>query len=656
MPAHIQDLPVELLIDNLLPALALRDLLALASTNKFFTVLVNDDTFWKLKLEREFNFTSRETARSAGWKAIYRGMKKPQVYVWGAATNGRLGNGKSGYYDASPSPVRPALKPADGAGIASLAAGGWSFHAIDTKGRLYAWGELNERWGGGSDGFADSSETAPYPIRLDIPETRFTYVSCGRAHAHVLDSTSQIWLFTAWGAGMKLKSDALDGTSPDTSLVQVESGWTSGFALTESGAVLAWWPDAGRMDENIQALAQSLSQENPAVAHTVDDERVVTPSVTDLQITPITLPDLPQLPPLAQVPGNPKLVKIAAADNFIIGLTNAGHVLKMDTRPARERFSPDESTVPPPLAQWEYLPKFSDRSAIAANSAYDASQGGVLSPPESVVITHLRCSPQISANFHTFFAYSTGASSSVLQGGNHTSPSTDATILPTLQNNGVISVVLGDYHWGALTEDGSLYTWGSYSDGALGLGDPFSRPPGPGGFVDIETRDALRRTRFSDAVLPVEVPTKVDFGPGRFVIGATAAGWHSGALVIDLEHVDAIDQEVAELHDKALAETTEPGFSGVRIASTAHPGDPNSIFTSPPLIPPSRGGGGMFPIGRFGGRGGPGQHPITLPVQPPQLASTRGVFPFRVGFAGRGARLGGPGRTTGAGTGDPATS
>jgi hypothetical protein len=36
------------------------------------------------------------------------------------------------------------------------------------------------------------------------------------------------------------------------------------------------------------------------------------------------------------------------------------------------------------------------------------------------------------------------------------------TILPKLQNQGVISVVLGDYHFGALTASGKLFTWGKY--------------------------------------------------------------------------------------------------------------------------------------------------------------------------------------------------
>ena len=79
-------------------------------------------------------------------------------------------------------------------------------------------------------------------------------------------------------------------------------------------------------------------------------------------------------------------------------------------------------------------------------------------------------------------------------------------VLPELQNRGVISVVLGDYHYGALLEVESCSL----------------------GWVQIPA---------------IEVPTKVRFDHGLkqrrepFVFGVAAAGWHMGALVIDLGEV-----------------------------------------------------------------------------------------------------------------------
>lgn len=41
-----------------------------------------------------------------------------------------------------------------------------------------------------------------------------------------------------------------------------------------------------------------------------------------------------------------------------------------------------------------------------------------------------------------------------------TNPDSTPEVLAELQNIGVISVVIGDYHFGALTEAGKLLTWG----------------------------------------------------------------------------------------------------------------------------------------------------------------------------------------------------
>jgi SCF-associated factor 1 len=85
MPS-LQDIPIEVLLDNVLPTVAISDVLSLGSTNRFFADLVNDDTFWKRRLQTDFNFNSETTARSSGWKFIYRGLEHPKAFVWGYAT------------------------------------------------------------------------------------------------------------------------------------------------------------------------------------------------------------------------------------------------------------------------------------------------------------------------------------------------------------------------------------------------------------------------------------------------------------------------------------------------------------------------------------------------------------------------------------------
>ena len=102
-----------------------------------------------------------------------------------------------------------------------------------------------------------------------------------------------------------------------------------------------------------------------------------------------------------------------------------------------------------------------------------------------------------------------------------TANATQPTLIPALQQQGpdaVVSVAIGEAHYGALTASGRLLTWGEFMEGALGLGPDVGR----------------------DAA--VHVPTEVRFGidgegggQRMFCFGATSCGWHTGALVIDLD-------------------------------------------------------------------------------------------------------------------------
>ena len=114
------------------------------------------------------------------------------------------------------------------------------------------------------------------------------------------------------------------------------------------------------------------------------------------------------------------------------------------------------------------------------------------------------------------------------------SPLSRPYIIPELQNRSVISVVVGYDYFGALTSSGKLLTWGEYSGGALGLGDPC-------------IVSSLRGyTEGEHASIPSEVtaPTEVRFdhherskGEGRvkrFCFAVAAFANHTAALVVDL--------------------------------------------------------------------------------------------------------------------------
>lgn len=82
--------------------------------------------------------------------------------------------------------------------------------------------------------------------------------------------------------------------------------------------------------------------------------------------------------------------------------------------------------------------------------------------------------------------------------------------LPDLQDKGVIQVALGDYHYAALTNRGEMLTWGQGTTGQLGLG-------------------AEGRRGNETVPKPVKFWEKEE--PG-FVFSITAAGWHTGALLL----------------------------------------------------------------------------------------------------------------------------
>ncbi|KZT69245.1 RCC1/BLIP-II protein [Daedalea quercina L-15889] len=556
MPA-LTDLPVELFLDNILPLLPVPDLLHFGCVNRHFAQLSSDETFWHRKIEEDYNFSGSETARKNGWKFLYRRFSHPRVFVWGERSQGRLGLNEnqlppSVMRDGVPFPVQ--LRIPGSARIVGLIAGGWSFHALDSRGRIFVWGALDGTSAAlRSEGYSIPSKRTEGPMLLNLP-VKMRSISCGRSHCAALDVSSHVWTCTSWGRPFILSSHLLDKSSPETTPTQITSGWSFSAILTESGDVLVFWPFSGGMADVIAAKTEEFDQQSvtlPTRALPTDQESSVIPCYiwTMQGVDPVRLPVIPKttLPELrgtgVTVEGDTKLIKIAGMNNTIVGLTNKGHVLIYSLLGGENQQR---------RSRWEYLPDFSEVEKIREHETLTSTppEGQTRpEPPETMFITH------ISAQFRTFVAYSMGDRSVVIMGKvpdlgpaplnvSHVHSQISPIIHPALQNRNVISVVLGDYHYGALTADGKLLTWGAYSKGALGLGDPTRIPLGqPGGFVE-ENQLRAAATRWGILRLPppdVTAPTEVRFDHGekrrreRYCFAAAAAGWHMGALVIDLE-------------------------------------------------------------------------------------------------------------------------
>ncbi|KAI0923709.1 hypothetical protein AcV5_009183 [Taiwanofungus camphoratus] len=605
MMAILTDLPIELFLDNILPLLSVPDLYRLSCTSRFFYQLASDDPFWHRKIQADYNFSGSETARDTGWKFLYKRLSNPKVFVWGEKSHGRLGLSENDtprtvLRDGVPYPVQLRIP---GVHIVNLAAGGMSFHALDSHGDIYVWGVLDGLDAAlRSEGFSIASKRAEQPMRLKLP-VKFRSISCGRLHFTALDAAAQVWTFTSWGRPFRLSSSLLDKSSPETTPIQIESGWAFSSVLTESGDVLVYWPFMGRMKDRIAERNEELDEQSasvPTKALPTAAEPLVIPCHSWVLegIDPIRLPPIPisSLPKLAgtgltkeQLNEETKLIKIAGADNTIIGLTNQGHVLKYGMLAGEDTYR---------QAQWEFLPEFSDVRNVKNHPTFSdttEAQGDRPEPPELMHITH------ISAQFQTFVAYSTGPRSVVLMGKlamDTPNLPERPIILPALQNQNVISVVLGDYHFGALTSTGKLLTWGAFSKGALGLGDPAQIEPGqPGGFADPVQKQAAVTSRWGILRFfppDVRVPTEVRFDHGerkkreRYCFAAAAAGWHMGALMIDLEpDEDEHDDEIGEMPGAFPADSDIP------------PIDSHPVENGPgnyPTLPITHGGG----IFRFG--------------------------------------------------------
>ena len=152
-----------------------------------------------------------------------------------------------------------------------------------------------------------------------------------------LDANSTVWTFRSWGRPFRLISPLLDCSSPETTPLQIESGWMFCSVLARSGDVYAWWPFDGSFENLYWQTMSELDRDRSTRAVVSGDETVIPCHAWEIRNDPVKFPPLPDLPDLPSI-GIPKkelkektkLIKIAAFASSMIGLTNKGHVLKID--------------------------------------------------------------------------------------------------------------------------------------------------------------------------------------------------------------------------------------------------------------------------------------------------------------------------------------
>ncbi|WVQ71765.1 hypothetical protein IAR50_001306 [Cryptococcus sp. DSM 104548] len=624
MPS-LTDIPSEVILEHLLPILPLTDIASLSAVAHFFRNVSRDPAFWRLKATSDFSFSPalHPPAPSPDWwRRVYLGLLNPRAYVWGTSTNGRLGGAENGdgvrgngpHVDEPAEIVwdRTSQQAAGGRdslatdpsstdnsrvpGVVELQASGWSFTARCSDGSVWVWGQMD------GTGFAfrpygweNRHAIVRSPTKVPLP-CKAEAISTGRCHLLVLDSDNLIWELRSWGTAYHHTAPALTAPVNHGSnrhpphIVQLSAGWQRSAALSSKGTIYVWYPFTPAYRESLTSEDDLNGPMKPTNGDNEDDDDDNERALKWGKVGPdvvYELPSIPERPELDQEDDkhfeygsrdrgghtsqelralwseyestrsrpsedDQKVVKLASGGEFLLALKKNGevwHIGLKDDLPLR----------------WRYLPYFSSPS-----------------------ITH------ITAQFQSITSYATPTSTSDTSALYHTRLDDDVPIsenpdillyrpdaLPTLQNKQIIQVASGDYHYAALTSKGEMYTWGKGNNGQLGLGEL----GGKGEEVEPTKVSFDQDTDSED---------DEDDDEGAFVFAITAAGWHTGALV--LGDLDPAKRKAAKIEtsDKQAAKAAEHG--------------PNTdAWQTPDIIhlPLPRGRGGFHFRGRIGyaGRG-----------------------------------------------------
>ncbi|KAI7868257.1 regulator of chromosome condensation 1/beta-lactamase-inhibitor protein II [Spinellus fusiger] len=454
-------MPLTVLSQHILPLLDVKTLLQLQSTCRTFYALGSDEYLWKQRVCWDYNYSTDLSFRHKGWKVLYSRLEHAKVYTWGQNEDRRLGHPLSGGYYARHSQTYVStpkeLISLRGKGIVTLLSGGWSFHALDKEGRVWMWGTMQQEY----DGIRSLSRyCVEKPTLVGLPPgTRILSLSCGRSHAIALDDNNNVW---QWNNCWKVQRVVFPFA---VTIAQVSANWKASVVLSSTGTLytVPLPPHVATEADNVPDLLWEGAYFS--LDRLLQDP--TSPQATEVVVTGVEKGDF--------------IVQVAGLETCVIALSLYGKIFKIATEnPALLESSLSEQVA--------LLAPFS--STTQENNR--RHHKGVR-----------RC---VSGAFKQFAVYTTQGP--VMLG--HQNNDADAVPLQreALQDD-ICNVSFGDYHTGALTHQGTLLTWGSFSAGALGHGD--------------------NRERDEESV------SRVDALANEFVFGIGFGGWQSGALTISKE-------------------------------------------------------------------------------------------------------------------------
>ncbi|KAI9252571.1 regulator of chromosome condensation 1/beta-lactamase-inhibitor protein II [Helicostylum pulchrum] len=414
----LSKLPRDILLQDILILLDSKSLINLSLASTYFNYLVNNDQhIWKRLCFQEFNISQDNAFRNKGWKQLYVALlTDTKVFTWGENSDDRLG-------------LTPTVTP-----------DAFQFNIRNPR-RRYS-----------------RTVTTPQEVAY-LQDKGIIDITSGGWSFHALDSSGSVWMWGTMHQEISPRSSAgtrrlttptkiqetNNTTQPKIKFRSISCGRTHVIGLARDGTVWHWTNhlmlqrvqlDLEPNETIVQVVANwsySTVLTNEGAIYVIPSPDLIIPSQVTVEPTPtsIVTPKVPM-----------DIVQIAGLDGYTLALTKDGRVLKLNTRNHIE-FSANPELYTIELVHFSAKkPEFNYR---------DGSMNRF-----------------ITGAFLNFAVYT--KSGQVLLGKVDAEVDTEPTMLPELQNRDVCKVSFGDYHFGALTNQGELLTWGAYSSGALGHG------------------------------------------------------------------------------------------------------------------------------------------------------------------------------------------
>lgn len=432
------DLPVEVLLESIFPYLHAADLTRLAAASRALHSFIHqDDLLWKRRLQDDFGVLPESTGWTSRWSKLYPRFHQPSVLAWrqpGRSLYRHCAAIGDGY-----SPVELKMRSS----ISEISACASAFHALDANGDVYVWGMLNGTGSRASTGrspdFSNAATEAHQPSKLALPRPT-AQLTCGRVHSAALDVDGRVWNLQSWGRPFAIKSPLMDCSSPPTTprRLQCGSGYTS--ALMASGDVLIWYPLDGEIFQTVKSHEAQAAKQGESVA-AIDGIIPCQSWEMEMDAALLRLPSLPTLPDLAEPDRNAMgvvLDKLYGTWKSLIGVTNQGHVVKIEVSCDRD-----------PVG-WTYLPHYSDHRLVRELLGQTQVDFGSMT---------------ISTHSNRFIvSFGAGATAVRLLGYETDSAHTVPRIIPDLGNgaSSTITSVQGDHLTGSFelfSDRGGVFTW-----------------------------------------------------------------------------------------------------------------------------------------------------------------------------------------------------